>query len=358
MEDVLQTRLTSLRHLEVEGCCVTLSCDAMRSLTPLTGLSFSQSCITLEPETQIKLTILTNLQSLDISESRWCIKGGANMLMSHFVAWSNLKMLNICGCSLFVKSTQFAVSTVHEVHSDNILHALSTGNFRVHLHGGAIRLKQTLLNFASAYPLHCLVSLLLACEIVLYRSSDIACVIDQVLIHCNSLKVFQLRHQPTGYTTLHQGQGSVLLKQDQGCHLERILLAGFKCSSIDLRSSMSLLQVTINDIDTLSEPCLLALPKSLQHLCYCGANMCRSDIAAGLHLCEDLTEVKFFVMVDGVRQKRPFTMCMPRLPMSLHSLEIDFAGGLDRQEDAKAFMSVCDWQTLVSRSSNLAVASQ
>ena len=64
-----------------------------------------------------------------------------------------------------VKSTQFAVSTVHEVHSDDILHALSTGNFRVHLHEDALRLKQTLLNVASAHPLHCLVSLLLAFEV-------------------------------------------------------------------------------------------------------------------------------------------------------------------------------------------------
>lgn len=346
VEDVLHTHLTSLRHLEVEGCQVTLSCDAMRSLTPLTGLSFSQSSITLERETHIKLTILTNLQSLDISESRWCTKDGASMRMSHFVAWSNLKMLNICGCSLFVKSTQFVVSSVHEVHSDEILHALSTGNFWVHLHGGALRLKQALLDVTSTSA-RCVVSLLLSCEVDLYRSSDIACVTDQVLTHCTFLKVFQLRHQPTAYTTLHQGQGSVLLKEDQGCHLERILLVGFKCSSIDLRSSVSLLQVTITDIDTLSEPCLLAFPKSLQRLCYCGANMCCLDMAAGLHLCEDLTEIKFFVMVGGVRQQHPFTMCMPRLPMSLRSLEIDFAGTLDRHENAKAFMSICEWQTLM-----------
>jgi len=298
VEDVLHTHLTSLRRLEVEGCRVTVSCDAMRSLTPLTGLSFRQSYITLERETQMKLTSLTNLQSLDISESQWRVKQrGEKILMSHFVAWSNLQMLNICGCSLFVKSTQFAVSTVHEVHSDDVLHALSTGNFRVHLHGDALHLKQTLLDSASLHPLHCLVSLFLACNVKLYRSSDIACVFDQVLTHCTSLKVFQLRHQPTAATTLHKGQGSVLLKEDQGCHLEKILLAGFKCSSIDLRSSVSLLQVTITNIDTISEPCLLAFPKSLQRLCYCGANMCRSDIAAGLHLCEDLTEIKF--LCDG-----------------------------------------------------------
>ena len=265
-------------------------------------------------------------------------------------------MLSICGCSLFVKSTQFAVSTVHEAHSHDILHALSTGKFRVHLHGDALRLKQTLLNVASAYPLHCLVSLLLACEVELYKSSDIACVIDQVLTNCNFLKVFQLRHRPTADTSLHQGQGLVLLKEDQGCHLEKILLAGFKCSSKDLWSSVSLLPVTITNIDTLSEPCLLALPKSLQRLCYCGANMCRSDIAAGLHLCEeasphteDLTEVNFFVKGGGVRQQCPFEMCMPQLPMSLRSLEFDFAGSLDRQENVKVFMSVCDWQTLINR---------
>ena len=35
VEDVLHTHLTSLRRLEVEGCRVTVSCDAMRSLTPL-----------------------------------------------------------------------------------------------------------------------------------------------------------------------------------------------------------------------------------------------------------------------------------------------------------------------------------
>ena len=75
--------------------------------------------------------------------------------------------------------------------------------------------------------------------------------------------------------------------------------------------------------------------------------MCCLDMAAGLHLCEDLTEIKFFVMVGGVRQQHPFTMCMPRLPMSLRSLEIDFAGTLDRHENAKAFMSICEWQTLM-----------
>ncbi|KAL0045103.1 hypothetical protein WJX82_008497 [Trebouxia sp. C0006] len=72
----------------------------------------------------------------------------------------------------------------------------------------------------------------------------------------HSQQVFQLRHQPTAATTLHKGQGSVLLKEDQGCHLEKILLAGFKCSSIDLRSSVSLLQVTITNIDTIIDPAL------------------------------------------------------------------------------------------------------
>ena len=61
VEDVLHTHLTSLRHLGVEGCRVTVSCDAVRSLTPLTGLSFRQRYIILERETQMKLTSLTNL---------------------------------------------------------------------------------------------------------------------------------------------------------------------------------------------------------------------------------------------------------------------------------------------------------
>ncbi len=75
--------------------------------------------------------------------------------------------------------------------------------------------------------------------------------------------------------------------------------------------------------------------------------MCRSDIATGLHLCEDLTEIKFLVMVGGVRQQSTFTMCMPRLPVSLHTLGIGFAGTIYRYENAKAFMRICDWQTLM-----------
>ena len=83
VEDVLHTHMTSLRHLGVEGCRVTVSCDAMRSLTPLTGLSFRQSYITLEHETQMKPT---SPQSLDISESQWRFKQRGECLMSHVVA--------------------------------------------------------------------------------------------------------------------------------------------------------------------------------------------------------------------------------------------------------------------------------
>ena len=128
VEDVLQTRLTSLRHLEVEACHVTLSCDAMRSLTPLTGLSFSQSYITLECETHTKLTTLTNLQSLDMSESHsssWSAPP-SQVLQAVFERQQNA--LDNAAAACACKAWRVAVnsSTAQALH----LHANSISNFQ------------------------------------------------------------------------------------------------------------------------------------------------------------------------------------------------------------------------------------